>query len=72
MEYNFKLILKDLPENILEQVFEFCDDATFGWSCGIPYANFTRNADSFDEVIVLAKSDLAKCGLTVIGIENDS
>jgi hypothetical protein len=66
----FTVILKDtLNEEIVEQLYAQCDDASAGSCNGIGHVHFDRPAASLNEAIASAVADLRSCGLEVERIE---
>jgi hypothetical protein len=75
--YNFTLVLsgKNEPSEDLENVlFEAgCDDATLYFRNGIPYLDFDRETNSFEEAVISAIQQVeeAQSGLKVERVEPD-
>ena len=73
-EQRFTIILvgKDvLTEEVVERLYERCDDATAGSCNGVSHVHFDREARSLNEAIASAVADLKMCGLDVERIEID-
>lgn len=71
-EQHFTVILKGrntLNEEVVEQLYGCCDDASAGSSEGIGHVRFDRPATSLNEAIASAVADLRSCGLDVERIE---
>ncbi len=70
---NFTVILAnkvELTEQDADRLFEAgCDDATPGISNRVALIHFSRDAASFQEAIISAKSDVEKAGFTVDRVE---
>lgn len=64
--YDFDLTLH-CPASLdqVERLFPACDDASFGASNGVGYANFHREADSLEAAIRSAIADLVSVGLRI-------
>lgn len=68
-EYEFTLVLHgDLDEATADALFKVgCDDATVGEVDGVGYADFVREAPSFDEALRSAIEQVESVpGLTVV------
>ena len=65
-EYEFTLILsgvRELTREVLDAFYEAgCDDALIGMRDGTAYADFCREADSFNEAVFSAIRDVEKAG----------
>jgi hypothetical protein len=74
-EFEFMLAVEGDPntDENLNALFEAgCDDATFGSVDGAAYADFTREADSFEQAVLSAIEQIESVGnLRVIRIEPD-
>ena len=71
-EQHFTAILKGkdtLNEEIVEQLYGCCDDASAGSCDGVGHVRFDRPAASLNEAIATALADLRTCGLEVEKIE---
>ena len=72
-EYDFSLIVEGTDfrdDALVDEVFEAgCDDATVGCSNGVPYADFTREAESLESAILSAIRDIESVdGIKVVRI----
>jgi len=71
--FDFMVVLadkNDLSEDDAEKLFETgCDDGTPGVSNQIAVIHFSRNAASFQEAIVTAKTDVESAGFEVARVE---
>lgn len=73
-EQRFTVILKGmdtLSEEVVEELYAQCDDASAGSCNGIGYVHFDRSATSLNKAIASAVADLRACGLEVERIEID-
>jgi hypothetical protein len=71
-EQHFTVILKGkdtLTEELVEQLYSHCDDASAGSCNGIGHVHFDRPAASLNDAIVSAIVDLRSCGLEVERVE---
>lgn len=72
IEQRFTVILKGkntLDEDVAEQLYAQCDDASAGSCNGIGHVHFDRPATSLNDAIASAVADLRGCGLEVERIE---
>lgn len=71
--FDFTVILankNNLTEQDAERLFEAgCDDATPGVTNQVAMIHFSRDAVSFQDAIISAKSDVEKAGFTVDRVE---
>src|ERR1700722_3525504 len=74
-EHEFTLILSGVPEltrEVLEAFYEAgSDDALIGIRDGIAFAEFCREADSFQEALLSAIRDVEQAGAKVEHVEPD-
>ena len=71
-EQHFTVILKGketLNEEVVEQLYAQCDDASAGSRIGIGHVHFDRPAASLNKAIASAVADLQVCGLEVERVE---
>jgi len=71
-EQHFTVILKEndsFTEEVVEQLYAQCDDASAGSRNGIGHVRFDRPAASLNEAIASAVADLQVCGLEVERVE---
>ena len=71
-EQHFTVILKGkdtLSEEVVEQLYARCDDASAGSRNGIGHVHFDRPAASLNEAIASAVADLRASGLEVERVE---
>ena len=74
-EYDFTLIIEGTyfdDDETVDAVYEAgCDDATVGYSNGIPLASFTREAESLEAAILSAIRDLETVdGVRVVRVDD--
>jgi hypothetical protein len=74
--YEFSLLLEGpdvLSEDVFSALDERCDDAIFGHRGRLRFADFEREADSFEEAVVSAISDVERSadGLRVVRVQPD-
>ena len=66
-EFEFTLILSGVRELTVEVLGAFyaagCDDALIGMRDGVAYADFCREADSFDQAALSAVRDVESAGV---------
>ncbi len=75
--WRFTLIIEGgdvLEGETVDLLFEAgCDDATFGWSCGVQEAGFDREADSLEEAVCSAVSAVESVeGFEIVRLVDDS
>jgi hypothetical protein len=72
-EYDFTLILTGDVDEHIDALYEAgCDDAPFGTVDGVPYADFTRDADTFADAVSTAIAAVESVpGTRVVRIEPD-
>lgn len=73
-DQHFTAILKGtdtLDEDVVEQLYAHCDDASAGSREEIGHVRFDRPADSLNEAIASAVADLRACGFDVERVEID-
>ena len=76
--YEFSVILPigvEMTEELCDRLFEAgCDDGSPGTGCGVPYIDFSREADCLESAIRSAVADVQKTGCAVVRvqIERDS
>jgi hypothetical protein len=67
-EHDFTLLLSGISEltpPIVDAVFEACEDATLGVSCGSPRLDFTRAAPTMKDAILSAIADVRGVGMGI-------
>ena len=69
-EYEFTLILSGVSEltpEVLDALYEAgCDDALIGMRDGTAYAEFCREADSFQKAVLSAINNVETMGLSTV------
>lgn len=70
-EHNFTLMLAGYDDTLDNELFEAgCDDATFGVSDGVAYADFDREAGTLVEAVLSAIADIESVqGIRVTRVE---
>ncbi len=72
-KYDFTLVLKGAPEltdDLANRLFEAgCDDGSPGMCCGTTSINFHRVADSLENALRSAITDVNSAGCTVERVE---
>jgi hypothetical protein len=74
IEQRFSVILKckdPISDEVVEQLYGQCDDATAGSCDRVGHVHFDRPVALLNEAIVSAIADLRACGLEVERIEID-
>jgi hypothetical protein len=73
--YEFTVILPipiEMTEDLCDRLFEAgCDDGSPGTGCGVPYIDFSREADCLESAIRSAVADVEKAGCTVMRVQFD-
>jgi hypothetical protein len=72
MTWRFRLHLKDLAEisdELADQLYAACPDATIASSCGRAWISFDRDSDSLPMAIRTAVADIRRLGLDVGRVE---
>jgi hypothetical protein len=66
-EYDFALVLgnlRDLDDDRMDKLFAAgCDDATFSFRYGVVYAEFSREADSYQGAVLSAIDDVLRASV---------
>ena len=73
--HEFSLILSGTPEmtdGVADALYGTgCDDALVSVQCGVPYVDFDRDAESFEEAVLTAIRDVERAGVQVLRVEPD-
>ncbi len=71
--HEFSLILSgEMTDGIADALYGAgCDDALVSVQCGVPYVDFDRDSDSFEEAVLTAIRDVERVGLQVLRVEPD-
>ncbi len=69
--YEFTLIVPDVDDATVDEVYGRCSDASIGRSRDTMYVAFDREATSLDAALSSATEDLRQLGIAPIRVEMD-